>query len=427
MELYPHQLEALALTKGMENIALYHDMGLGKTYTGTEMMKRFGCKANLIVCQKSKLMDWYTHIWENYGDKIGHIYDLTHGNNIKIFFDDYEKGENVIGIINYELAWRRPELSALKDFCLMLDESSLIQNTSAKQTKFILSLHPSHTILLSGTPVGGKYENLWSQAHLLGWKISEELFDKQYVNYTKVEVAGTVHKVVDKLNPYKNIDRLKSKFRKYGALFLKTEEVIDLPEQVFSKIKIYPPPEYYDFHKYGYTEIHGVEIVGDSSLTKMLGERKLCGFYNDEKLDAIRDLINSSTDRFIIFYSFNDELEQLETLCAELKRPVSEINGHKKDYKAYEEYDNSVTLCQYQAAAKGQNLQKCNRVIYYSLPLSSEDFEQSKKRTHRIGQDKTCFYYIPICHNTIEEKILATLEERKDYTDELFKEDSKQS
>lgn len=66
----------------------------------------------------------------------------------------------IIGIINYELAFRRPELSKLSDFTLMLDESSLIQNETAKRSKFILKkLNPSNVILLSGTPTSGKYEN----------------------------------------------------------------------------------------------------------------------------------------------------------------------------------------------------------------------------------------------------------------------------
>ena len=53
--------------------------------------------------------------------------------------------------------------------------------------------------------------------------------------------------------------------------------------------------------------------------------------------------------------------------------------------------------------------------------MSSEHFEQAKKRIHRIGQEKTCFYYILICRDSVEESILQTLEERKDFTDELFK------
>ena len=71
----------------------------------------------------------------------------------------------------------------------------------------------------------------------------------------------------------------------------------------------------------------------------------------------------------------------------------------------------------------GINLQKCNKIIYFSLTLSSELFEQSKKRTHRIGQDKTCFYWYLITEKSIDENIYKTLQERRDYTDELFKED----
>ena len=71
----------------------------------------------------------------------------------------------------------------------------------------------------------------------------------------------------------------------------------------------------------------------------------------------------------------------------------------------------------------GLNLQKANKIIYFTLPLSSELFEQSKKRTHRIGQSRSCFYYYLVCENSVEEKIIETLKKRKDYTDALFKED----
>ena len=63
---------------------------------------------------------------------------------------------------------------------------------------------------------------------------------------------------------------------------------------------------------------------------------------------------------------------------------------------AYECVENSVTFIQYQAGAMGGNFQKANKIIYYTLPLgkgSCDLWEQSKKRIHRIGQDKSCFYY----------------------------------
>ena len=68
----------------------------------------------------------------------------------------------------------------------------------------------------------------------------------------------------------------------------------------------------------------------------------------------------------------------------------------------------------------GLNLQMANKVIYFTPPLSSELFEQSKKRVHRIGQEKPCFYYFLTCKKSIEEKIYNTLAMRKNYTEALF-------
>ena len=48
-------------------------------------------------------------------------------------------------------------------------------------------------------------------------------------------------------------------------------------------------------------------------------------------------------------------------------------------------------------------------------------FEQAKKRTHRIGQENTCFYYFIITKESVEEDILKSLKNKNDYTNELFK------
>lgn len=424
ISLYPHQQEALEQTKNFSNIAVYHDMGLGKTFTGSEMMKRFGCRNNLIICQKSKVDDWFNHFCTNYSGQGYSFLDLTNKNQLQYFMEDTPLLKKV-GIINYELVWRRKELLALHDFTLMLDESSLIQNYKAKRTKFILKLTPAHVILLSGTPVGGKYENLWTQAHLLGWEISKKRYDSRYVNWQLLNVGSRFVRIVDKTNPYRNTDELKRKLRQHGAVFKKTEEVIDLPEQVFTEVKIKRPSKYYQFIEDGIVKVDDTELVGDTSLTKLLYARQICGQYSDEKLTAFKDLVESTNDRLIVFYSFDKELMKLKRVCDDLHRPTSEINGHTKDLTAYEQESNSVTLCQYQSASKGLNLQKCNKIIYFSLPLSSEDFEQSKKRIHRIGQEQTCFYYLMICQDTVERNILKTLRSRKDYTDELFKEEFK--
>lgn len=414
MKLFDYQEKALALTSDKDNSAFYYDMGLGKTFIGSERLRLYGERVNIIVCQKSKIKDWCEHFKEHYTDYA--VFDLTNKKDMQAFmiYPIYK----CIGIINYELAYRREELRKLKDFTMMLDESSMIKNETAKRTKFILSLKPSHTILLSGTPTDGKYEFLYSQLRLLGWKITKTAYYNRYIKTELRSYGGPMFRVV---TGYKNVSELKAKLKEYGAVFAKAEEVIKLPEKTFIKEYSTVSSDYKKFMKDRIIKIDDKELTGDSTLSKRLYARMLCSAYSKDKISRLIDLVNSTSDRVIIFYNFNTELEALRKVLFD--RPISIVNGQIKDLKAYENNDNSVTLIQYQAGAMGLNLQKANRIIYFSLPERSELFEQSKARICRIGQEKQCYYHIMMCHKSVEEKIYECLLMRKDYTDELFREE----
>ena len=372
-------------------------------------------KVNLVICQKSKVNDWVEHFKTQY-QKV-QVFDLTNKKEFDAFdmwtvaWQGYHGASVTVAVINYELSFRRPELSKLTDFTLMLDESSLIQNECAKRSKFILKkLQPDNVILLSGTPTSGKYERLWSQMNLLGWNISKKMYYAQYVD---MEISPDGYPII---TGYKNVDRLKRKMREHGCVFMKSEEVLNLPTQNFITVNVPESKEYKKFKKSGIIITKDYELVGDTTLTKLLYSRMLCGHYNADKIKAFKDLFDSTDDRLIVFYNFNDELEVLKSAVED--KPISVINGQIKDLTAYEEHSNSITFVQYQAGAMGLNLQKANKIIYFTPPLSSELFEQSKKRIHRIGQEQPCFYYQLTCG--IESRIYNTLAMRRDYTDELF-------
>lgn len=398
-------------------------MGLGKTFTGAEKLIQLGAKINLIICQKSKVQDWIDHFEKYYNTKYL-IFDLTRSNELKAFMHDAleDLWTEIVGIINYDLVFRRPELKQLSNFTLMLDESSLIQNEQAKRSKFILKLQPKNVILLSGTPTGGKYEKLWSQLHLLGWNISKKMFYDQYIDFHWDDSNGFPLMVID---GYKNEERLKRKMREHGCRFLKTEEVLDLPQQINQTINVETTKEYKKFCKTSIVKFDDIELVGDTTLTKMLYQRQLCGQYNLDKLRVFQELLESTEDRVIVFYNFNAELDELMNLADGVDKPISVINGKEKELECYDECDNSVTFVQYQAGSFGLNLQKANKVIYFSPPLSCEHWMQSKKRIHRINQTKPCFYYMLVCKDSIEERIYSNLNKGVDYTEKLFEEDER--
>lgn len=228
-----------------------------------------------------------------------------------------------------------------------------------------------------------------------------------------------------KVTGYKNVEHLQYMLRQHGAIFMKTEDVIELPETIEYELKIKNIPQYERFKKDRLIEIEGNELVGDTSLTKLIYMRQLAAMYNKNKYEKVIELLESTEDRIIIFYNFKYEFNKLQEICKKLKKSVSIVNGDTRELKNYEQNEDSVTLIQYQAGAMGLNLQKSNKIIYFSLPLSSELFEQSKKRTHRLGQQRSCFYYYLITEKSIEKDIFKILKQRKDYTDKLFEEEYK--
>lgn len=420
MKLFEHQVQALEQTKEMNRVAYYYDMGLGKTFIGSEKVMSFDEQIILVICQKSKVDDWVNHFLE-YSNVA--VIDLTVAKNYKEFIEHYQESnyQKIIGVINYDLVFRRAELLQMTNFTLMLDESQLIQNETAKRSKFVLKMAPSNVVLLSGTPTSGKYERLWSQLHLLGWNISKLAYWNTYIETEWLEDGNTGFKR-EIVVGYKNTERLRRKLAEHGAIFMKTEEAYELPDQQEINIMVPKTKDYTHFIKESIvTTEDGIELVGDCILTKMLYARQLCGQYNKKKLDAFQDLIDSTDERIIVFYNFYEELYQMQEIVGD--RPFSVVNGTEKDLNAYENCSNSVTFVQYQSGAMGLNLQKAHITVYYTLPFGKGScalWEQSKKRTHRIGQNNKCQYYYLLCKNTLEERNLANLRIGKEYNDYLF-------
>ena len=64
-DLYPFQQRVLDETKDKNRVAYYLDMGLGKTFVGSEKAMSFGDDV-IVVCQKSKIKDWIEHFFTYY-------------------------------------------------------------------------------------------------------------------------------------------------------------------------------------------------------------------------------------------------------------------------------------------------------------------------------------------------------------------------
>lgn len=416
MGLFKYQEEALERVHGKRRCAFYHDMGLGKTFTGAAKLIDMGCAVNLVVCQKSKIGDWLDHLRNVERAK---AYDLTTG-EVAMFRElaVFNSPFRIFGVVNYDLLFRR-DWSYLNDYGLMFDESSLLQNKSSKRTRAAMRLaEKAHSlVLLSGTPTDGKYERLWSQLRMLGWQIDEKLFWRQYVETETTMVEGfPITKVVG----YKNEERLVRKMRQCGCDFLKTEDVLDLPEQTFVRVAVPASKEYREFARKHVVEAFGREFVGDTVFGDMTAKRMLAGAYSEAKAGAFGDILDSTSRRLVVFYNFDCELEAIEAELDRRGRPWSLLSGKSHELESFRQCGDGVAIVQYQAGAMGVNLQEANICVYFSPPLASSLFEQSKKRIHRVGQDEPCTYYELVSVGTVEDSVYATLAKRQDYTERLF-------
>lgn len=418
VKLYKHQQEVLQQTEHNNKVAYFLDMGLGKSFVGSYKATSF-TDPILVVCPKSLVPQWLQQFADNHDEWVR--YDLTKKKQLEQFITDDNNLR--IGVINYESCWRRPELQKVKGVTLMLDESQAIANNTSKQTKGIMKLDYKNVILLSGTPASNaRYDKLYTQLKLLGLNMNKRSYEDRYCNFFEMENSGIKFRVLSKRNPYKNVDELKNTMRSLGCIFMKTDEVIDLPQQRFIDVPVAKSKYYKTFEKDGYVDCGEFEYISNGPAQDMLYMRQLCN--SKEKLDMLKTLLESTNDRVIIFYNFDIELKLLQQYISKLKRPMSFINGHEKNLNCYNTCEDSITLVQYQSGSAGVNLQLANKMIYYSPPIKSDFYEQSKKRIHRIGQDSKCTYWKLVTTNSIEQKIYNTLDLKRDYTEELFKHDT---
>lgn len=415
IKLYDFQKDGLQKTEGRIRCAFFWSMGLGKSFVGSEKLMSYNSTINIVICQKSKVPDWLEHMRTYYDVP---VYDLTAKSTS--ILDFYKLKGRRVGIINYDLLPRRPDLFKLKKIAAIFDESSMIKRINARRTKAALKLDIEKVVLLSGTPTGGQYENLWSQCRLLGWRMSHDAFLDRYVVYRDF-MPPHLKWPISIVCGYKNTEEMLSRMRESGALFLKTEDVLELPEQVFTDVSVPQTREYKTFIKDGVVEVEGKEYMATNLLTKMAYARVLCSGLSAAKKQALSDILNSTSERVIVFYNFNKELEAI-TACAD-GRPLSIVNGAGRDLSAYEEKPDAIVAVQYQAGAKGLNLQKACHMVLFSPTNIAEDYMQALKRIHRIGQKRTCFYYRLITDDSVETVIYKTLERREDYTYKMFAHD----
>ena len=124
---------------------------------------------------------------------------------------------------------------------------------------------------------------------------------------------------------------------------------------------------------------------------------------HDEKLMAVKELVDSISTPVMIVYQFRHDLERLQALF-----PQGEV---MRDIDRWNNDQIPVMFLQPKSAGHGLNLQhgSCQHQIWLNLSYSSEEYQQTIARLHRSGQNKPIFVHRIIAQDTIDVTITDVL------------------
>ena len=151
------------------------------------------------------------------------------------------------------------------------------------------------------------------------------------------------------------------------------------------------------------------------------------------KLDLLMEILPEQLEegrRILLFSQFTRMLALIEAELKSRNIGYSKLTGQtRKRDEAIDLFKSGavdVFLISLKAGGVGLNLTEADTVIIYDPWWNPATENQATDRSHRIGQDKPVFVYKLITENTVEEKILAMQERKRDLADSIYQDGNSQ-
>lgn len=426
VNLLPHQVQGIAFAALAGRAILADDMGLGKTMQGigvAELLAReFDIKRVLVICPASLKSQWRNEV-QRFCDR---SVQLVMGSAV-----DRQKqyqGDSFFTVCNYEQTLKDiTVIEKTKWNLIILDEGQRIKNWEAKTTRIVKSLKSRFALVLTGTPLENRLDDLFSIMEFIDNRILGPAF--RFFN---------THRVVDengKVVGYENLNELRKKMS--PVLLRRTRSMVlkDLPSRSTQIIRVPATLEQLDIHA-GHTRTIS-QIVQKRHLTEMdlLRLRKAllaCRMVADSsylvtkeppgysgKLKRLEEIImNLSQEegrKVVLFSEWTTMLNLIEPLFENAGMKYVRLDGSVPQKKrqalvnAFQNDDDCRAFLTSNAGSTGLNLQAANTVINVDLPWNPAVLEQRIARAHRMGQKNPIQVYLMVTENTIEENLLGTL------------------
>ncbi len=437
---YLYQQEGMLFGLHKKAVLIGDEMGLGKTLQAIGLCAAkkeiFGFKKVLVVTLSSLKLQWQREI-ENFTEEKACII----AGSSKVRKEQYRCDSSLFKITNYEAVLRDVTIIArFKPDVIVLDEAQRIKNFETKTAEAVKSLPRQHAVILTGTPLENKLEDVYSLMQFLDpdllsplWRFAADHF---LLNRRKKgDILG-----------YVGLDKLHQKLQPLVIRRRKEEVLEQLPELIVNNYYIDLYQEQAEIHA-GYSQLL-LPLLNKKFLTPMdirriqillLKMRQVCDstYLIDREtnispklaeLSTIMEEVVIANGRKVVIFSEWTTMNML--IGKQLSRAgidFVELSGKvpvNKRQLLIDEFTNNPSCKVFlssDAGGTGLNLQAADCVVNFELPWNPAKLNQRIGRINRIGQKSQCINVINlIAKQSIEERIMAGIKLKEDLFSGVF-------
>lgn len=446
-QLRPYQLRGLAWLEGLSRLGLggilADDMGLGKTIQVLALLLHRQAQspqhgpATLLVCPTSLLGNWEREL-AKFAPSLPVF--VHHGNN-RDHLPTHFKPHTLV-LTTYGVVRREEDAFAARTWgMVVVDEAQAIKNAGAAQAKAVRRLKGGFRLALTGTPIENRLMELWAilAAVLPGYLGSESAFKERFATpIEKYRDPDAAHELRQRIGPF-ILRRLKS-----------DKAIIqDLPEKQEMKVFTTLSREQAELYQYR-VEKMDEDLAAATSIERrgrilalLTHLKQICnhpsqflkqqGPYRGRsgKLDRLTEMLEEvleAGERALVFTQFKEMGDRLQVHLRDVlgfEPPFlhggTTREGRDELVRAFQEDPNSppVLLLSLKAGGVGLNLTAATHVFHFDRWWNPAVEDQATDRTYRIGQTKNVQVHKLITIGTLEEKIDALLESKRDLADRV--------
>lgn len=418
---------------------LADDMGLGKTLQVITLLEHYyfahgDTLPSLVVVPTSLLFNWQSE-YEKFAPSRKVL--VYHGSE-RFQIKDFEK--NSIVLTTYgTLLWSRDFFNEQCFSYLIMDESQNAKNRNSKRFESLSEINALYRIAMTGTPIENGIQDIYAQMSLVnpGFFGNYRAFNKLYKKVEDEESAG------------ETLASLQKMIEPFILRRTKKQVALDLPDKTETTLYVDMLPaqrKIYDKYRKLYQgEIADSLTSERAPRSKFLAIealnrlRQICNspallkdesFKSDSvKLDYIDEILTEvvPAHKVLLFSFFTSMLKLVEERIQAQGVKYATLDGklsQKQRQEAVERFQNEedcrVFLISLKAGGTGLNLTAADYVYILDPWWNPAAEAQAIDRCYRIGQEKHVNAYKIVCRDSVEEKIVALQDEKKQLADGLI-------